>query len=158
VHTLLLVLHVVLSIFLIGPLVAAANQAARSLRRGDTGALRMLSRAIAIYGWASLAAAVSGLVLVRDDYHAEFSDGWLISSIVLFVVASVLVLGLLVPMLRAATPTATVTATAAGAGAGAGAAAGTAETRSVAPRVAAVGGLASLCYVVIAVLMVWQPH
>ena len=143
-RTVLLVLHVVLAIFLIGPLVAAANQAARALRGPDpAGGLAFVARTVTIYGWASLAVAVFGLALVREDYGNTFSDSWLIASLVLFVVATVLVLGLLAPMLRRAA-------------AGTAGTAGT--TRALAPRAAAVGGVASLCYVVIAVLMVWQPR
>ena len=95
-----LVIHVVLAIFLIGPLVAAANQVARELRSGSAGTVRLLSRTVTIYGWASLLVGIVGFGLVRDRF--SFSDGWLIASIVLFVVASVLVLALLVPMLRRA--------------------------------------------------------
>ena len=134
-----LVIHVVLAIFLIGPLVAAANQVARELRGGSADTLRLLARTVTIYGWASLAVGIVGFGLVRDEF--KFSDGWLIASIVLFVVASVLILALLVPMLRRATT---------GAGAGTGGAA-------LAPRAAALAGVASLCYVAIAVLMTWKP-
>ena len=95
-----LVIHVVLAIFLIGPLVAAANQVARELRGGSAGTVRLLSRTVTIYGWASLLVGIVGFGLVRDRF--SFSDGWLIASIVLFVVASVLVLALLAPMLRRA--------------------------------------------------------
>jgi uncharacterized membrane protein len=133
----LLVVHVVLAIFVIGPLVAAANQVAGSLRGGsDAGVRRMLARTVTVYGWGSLLVAVFGFGLVRDEF--SFSDGWLIASIALFVVASVLVLGLLVPLLRRA-------------------ATGRGETAALAPRAAAIGGVASLCYVVIAILMVWKP-
>ena len=126
-------IHVVLAIFLIGPLVAAANQVARALRGGSAETVRLLSRTVTVYGWASLLVAVVGFGLVRDRF--SFSDGWLIASIVLFVVASVLVLGLLVPMLRGATG----------------------DTAALAPRASAVAGIASLCYVAIAVLMAWKP-
>ena len=136
-----LVIHVVLAIFLIGPLVAAANQVARELRSGSAGTVRLLSRTVTIYGWASLLVGIVGFGLVRDRF--SFSDGWLIASIVLFVVASVLVLALLVPTLRRAS-------------AGPGTeAAGTATT--LAPRAAALAGAASLCYVAVAVLMTWKP-
>jgi uncharacterized membrane protein len=128
-----LVVHVVLAIFLIGPLVAAANQVPRALRAGSGDNVRLLSRTVTVYGWASLLVAVVGLGLVRDRF--SFSDGWLIASIVLFVVASVLVLGLLVPLLRGATG----------------------DTAPLAPRAAAVAGIAGLCYVAIAVLMAWKP-
>lgn len=132
----LLVVHVVLAIFVIGPLVAAANQAARALRADDGRGLAVLSRTVTIYGWASLLVAVFGFGLVRDD--VSYSDGWLIASIALFVVAAVLVLALLAPMLRRAVATGGPTA-------------------ALASRAAMIGGVASLCYVVIAILMVWRP-
>lgn len=135
---LVLTIHVVLAIFLIGPLVAAANQAPRALRAGDTGALRLLARAVTIYGWASIAVAVVGFGLVQRRYDNELSDGWLIVSILLFLVATLLVVLLLAPLLR-----------------GAAAAAGSAA--HLAGRVGALAGISSLCYVVIAILMVWQP-
>jgi uncharacterized membrane protein len=154
-----LVIHVVLAIFLVGPLVAAANQVARELRGGSADTVRLLTRTVTIYGWASLLVGIVGFGLVRDRF--SFSDGWLIASIVLFVVASVLVLALLAPMLRRATAGA---ATGAGPGAGAGAAADAAagaatggDTGALAPRAAAIAGVASLCYVAIAVLMAWKP-
>jgi uncharacterized membrane protein len=160
-----LVIHVVLAIFLIGPLVAAANQVARELRGGSAGTVRLLSRTVTIYGWASLLVGIVGFGLVRDRF--SFSDGWLIASIVLFVVASVLVLALLVPMLRRATAGAPAGTAAAAGNPGAapgagnpGAAPGAGNpggTAALAPRAAALAGVASLCYVAIAVLMTWKP-
>ena len=151
-----LVIHVVLAIFLIGPLVAAANQVARVLRSGSADTARLLTRSVTIYGWASLLVGIVGFGLVRDRF--SFSDGWLIASIVLFVVASVLVLALLVPLLRRATagarvdatgtPTGTATDTPGDSGTG---------TAALAPRAAALAGVSSLCYLAIAVLMTWQP-
>ena len=150
-----LVIHVVLAIFLIGPLVAAANQVARELRGGSAGTVRLLTRSVTIYGWASLLVGIVGFGLVRDRF--SFSDGWLVASIVLFVVASVLVLALLAPLLRRATaaPTGTGTGSPTGAGDPAGGTAG--DTAALAPRAAALAGIASLCYVAIAVLMTWKP-
>ena len=137
----MLTLHVVLAIFLIGPLVSAANQVPRALRDGDAGALRLLARTVTVNGWASIAVAVLGLGLVQRRYGNEFTDGWLIVSILLFVVATLLVVLLLAPLLRGAT----------------GQAAGGGSTARLAGRAAAVAGASSLCYVVIAILMVWQP-
>ncbi len=150
-----LVIHVVLAIFLIGPLVAAANQVARELRGGSAGTVGLLARTVTIYGWASLLVGIVGLGLVRDRF--SFSDGWLIASIVLFVVASVLVLALLVPRSgarRAAAPTGTGSTTST---AGDTAADTAGDTAALAPRAAALAGVASLCYVAIAVLMTWKP-
>jgi uncharacterized membrane protein len=152
-----LVIHVVLAIFLIGPLVAAANQVARELRGGSAGTVRLLTRTVTIYGWASLLVGIVGFGLVRDRF--SFSDGWLIASIVLFVVASVLVLALLVPTLRRATSGARTGSTTGTAADTAAATAGdtAADTAALAPRAAALAGVASLCYVAIAVLMTWKP-
>jgi hypothetical protein len=132
----LLVVHVVLAIFLIGPLVAAVNQVPRVLRGGEAsaGALPVLTRMVTVYGWASLLVGLLGFGLVHD--YASFSDGWLIVSIVLWVVASGLILSLVVPLLNTAAKR---------------------DTAALAPRLAAAGGVASLCYVVIAILMVWRP-
>jgi uncharacterized membrane protein len=140
-RNLLLVLHVVAAIFLVGPLAAVANQAARALRNGDSGVLRNQSRLVTIYGWASLVVGLLGAALVRGEWGATFGEAWVIASLVLFMVASALLLGLLAPLLRRA--------------------AGTAEsghaTGGLAARAAPLGGIVSLCYVAIAVLMVYQP-
>jgi uncharacterized membrane protein len=138
VRTVVLTFHVVLAIFLIGPLVSAANQAPRALRDGDAGALRLLARIVTVNGWASIAVGVVGFGLVQGRYGNEFTDGWLIVSILLFVVATLLVVLLLAPLLR-------------------GAAAAGSPAAQLAGRVGALAGASSLCYVVIAILMVWKP-
>jgi uncharacterized membrane protein len=140
-RTVVLTLHVVLAIFLVGPLVYASNLSARALRDGDVGALRLLSRTVTVHGWASIAVAVLGLGLVQRRYGNEFTDGWLIVSILLYVLATALVVVLLAPLLRGAT------AQAAGGG----------STAHLAGRAGAVAGVSSLAFLVIAVLMVWQP-
>ena len=140
-RTVVLTLHVVLAIYLVGPLVSASNQAARALREADAGALRVLSRTVTVNGWASIVVAALGFGLVQRRYDIEFSDGWLIASILLYVLATALVVVLLAPLLRAAT------AQAAGGG----------STAHLAGRAGATAGVSSLAYTVIAVLMVWQP-
>jgi uncharacterized membrane protein len=132
-------LHLVAAIFVVGPLVAGANQAARALRGGDQRALASLARLTAIYGYSSLLVGVFGAGLVQDKYGHSWSQAWLIISLVLFVLASALVIGLLVPLLRRA---------AAGVEGG---------TAGLAGRAGAIAGIASLCYLVIVVLMVYKP-
>jgi uncharacterized membrane protein len=138
-RTLLLTLHVVAAIFLIGPLVAVANGAARAVRSGDAGALRAVTRTLTIYGWASLLVLVFGGALLGDEDGLD--ETWVVVSLILFGVAFGLVVGLLLPTLRRAVSLAER-------GGGAAALAG---------RAAAYAGAASLLYVVIAVLMVYQP-
>jgi uncharacterized membrane protein len=151
---LLLTLHVVFAIFLVGPLVAAANQAARAVRDGNAGALGSLARLVTVYGWVSLLVGVFGAGLVQEKYGHEWSEAWLPISLVLFLVASALVIGVLAPLLRRAAGAPTE---AAGTGTGTAATAGSAGAAGLAGRVAAVGGVASLCYVATAVLMVYKP-
>lgn len=140
-RTVVLTLHVVLAIFLIGPLVSAANQGPRALTDGDAGALRLLARVVTTNGWASIAVGVIGFGLVQRRHDIELTDPWLVVSILLFVLATLLVVLLLGPLLRAATAQA----------------AGGAATAHLAGRGGAIAGASSLCYLVIAVLMVWQP-
>jgi uncharacterized membrane protein len=140
-RTVVLTLHVVLSIFLVGPLAYASNLSARALRDGDAGALRVLARTVTVTSWASIVVAVLGFGLLQRRYGNELSDAWLIISILLYVLATALVIVLLAPLLRAAT------AQAAGGG----------STAHLAGRAGAVAGVSSLAYAVIAVLMVWQP-
>src|SRR5215468_3483702 len=140
-RTLLLTLHVVTSIFVIGPLAAVGNQAARALTSGDASMLRSQARLVTIYGWASLVVGILGIALVRGAWGATFGEAWVIASLVLFVAASAIVLGLLAPLLRRA--------------------AGTAEsgqpTRDMVARVAPPAGIVSLLYIATAVLMVYHP-
>jgi uncharacterized membrane protein len=138
---LLLTLHLIAAVFLIGPLVAAANQAASALRNNDAGGLRTVARIVTIYGWCSLLVLVFGAGLVQDKYHYSWGDTWLLVSLVLFVLASVLMIGLLGPLLRRATTTI-----------GTGG-----KVPDLAGRAAMLGGVASLCYLVIVVLMVYKP-
>jgi uncharacterized membrane protein len=138
---LLLTLHLVAAVFLIGPLVAAANQAASALRKGDAGGLRTLARIVTIYGWCSLLVLVFGAGLVQDKYNYSWGDTWLLISLILFLLASVIMIGLLGPLLRRATATI-----------GAGG-----KVPDLAGRAGMLGGVASLCYLVIVVLMVYKP-
>jgi uncharacterized membrane protein len=137
-HDFLMTLHVVAAIFIIGPLVATMNGGARVLRGGDTAQLRSLARLVTIYGRSSLLVVVFGAALVQKKYDNDWGDAWIIVSLVLYVVATALVVGLLAPLLHRA-------------------AAGGDGAAALAGRAAMVAGIGSLCYVAIAVLMVYRP-
>jgi uncharacterized membrane protein len=140
-HNLVLSLHVVAAVFIVGPLTALVNQTARALTRGDAAVLREQSRLVTIYGWSSLAVGVLGLGLVRRDWDVTFGEAWVLASLVLFMLASALVVGLLAPLLRRAV----------------GAAGSGQPTRDLVGRAAGIGGTVSLLYLAITVLMVTQP-
>lgn len=140
----LLTLHLISAVFLIGPLVAAGTRSIRLARTGDTAGLRTTARLVTIYGWASLAVLVFGLAMVQGKdkgAHVAFSDGWVIASIILFLVAFGLVLGVLRPALRVAIGRSDAGESSAG----------------LSGRIAASSGLVSVLYLTLVVLMVYQP-
>jgi hypothetical protein len=142
-----LALHLLTAIFAVGPLVHAATTASRGLRKADANATTSAERTIKIYSYASILVVIIGAGLMSMDTPygnkqkaGEFTDLWIWLSVVLWIAAMVLALGLLAPTLQKAT-----------------AAIGRGE--SVAPlvgRVAAGGGIVGLIFAVIVFLMVYR--
>jgi Predicted integral membrane protein (DUF2269) len=170
---LVLWLHIAFAIFTIGPIALAISSTPRCIRRRDVPVLRYLSRITMIFTAASLLVLVFGVVLGQID-HA-FSHPWLSVSMTLFVVALVLLILVARDQRRAIRALA---GAAAGAGAGTagddgepllgeatGTSVGRAAVASEAPpvalvergRIAAIGGMVNLLWLVILVLMVWRP-
>lgn len=152
----LLAAHLVLVVFAIGPLVHAATTASRGVRRGDGTAVAASARVLRIYAYVSLLVIVAGFGLMSQKVPytggwtngrpagkpvAEFSDTWIWLSLVLWLVAMVIVLGVLVPTLNKVTKLidaqdSVVTLTA---------------------RVAAAGGVVALIFLAIVIIMVYKP-
>jgi hypothetical protein len=137
--------HLVFVVFAIGPLVHAASTAGRGVRHGDGAATAAAARVLRIYAYVSVLVIVAGMALMsqKEDGQklAEFSDTWIWLSLALWAVAIGIVLGVTVPTLNKATKLieaqdSVVTLTA---------------------RVAASGGLVSLVFFVIVVLMAYKP-
>lgn len=146
---LFLFLHLVTAIFAIGPLVHAATTASRGLRQGDATATAAAARTTKVYAYASVAVVIFGFGLMsmqppwgkEGDTVASFGETWIWLSVLLWVVGVALALGVVVPTLDRAT-----------------AALGSGEKAdSLTGRVAAAGGVIGLIFLVIVVLMVWQP-
>ncbi|MGN6251943.1 MAG: DUF2269 family protein [Marmoricola sp.] len=144
----LLALHLLTAVFAIGPLVGAATTAARGLRSNDAAATASAARTLTIYSYASILVIIFGFGLLSSktpygDHGApgDFGDLWVWLSLVLWVVALGITLGLVVPALRQAT------ATVGAAG----------DLRSLSARVGAGGGVVALIFAVIVFLMVYQP-
>ncbi len=146
----LLAVHLLLAIFAIGPLVHAATTAGRGVRTGDGAATTRSARLLRIYGYASVLVILAGFGLLNAKLPfrgsggakaGEFGDVWVWLSVVLWVLALGIVLGLLVPTLEKAS------------------AAIAAEQSVVAltARVAAGGGVVGLIFAVIVFLMVYRP-
>lgn len=144
---LLLALHLLVAVFAIGPLVHAATTAARGVRTGDGAATASSARMVRIYSYASLLVVVLGFALMSlDSPHGtgkvgEFGQTWIWLSLLLWLVAVALGLGLVAPTLGTATER-------------------IAEQESVVAltaRVAAGGGVVGVIFAVIVFLMVYQP-
>lgn len=173
---LLLTLHVLLAIFLVGPLTMIPMTALRSIRRRDAPALHAAARQTMLFGFASLLVFLLGFGVVSAK-SKEFSvgDPWIVISMTLYIVALVLALLVLVPDLRragkliehgvlaAAPPTPEVTAEddAEPAEPTLTATASDLATKqrldSLRGRAAAMAGLVTLLFAVIIVLMVVKP-
>lgn len=145
-YALFLVLHLISVIFVIGPLALATGATPRLARQGAAGVsgLRAVQRTTVRYAYASIVVPVLGTVLVAGGGLGElwgFGQLWVSASYVLYVVAVALTL-------LVAAPGQTVIADSLAAGRDPG---------SAVAKTAAAGGLASLAWVAIVVLMVVKP-
>ena len=152
----LLALHVLGAVFVIGPLAVLPMVALRLIREGNAAAVLALSRTISVLGWLAVAVGALGAGAyhtISDEFRTRLGTGWFVSSLVLTLVATILILVVVVPQLRAAagdtesgdgTPPSASHATAAAAG----------KVRSRRAVVAATSGIASLLFLLVAVIMV----
>ncbi|EIV95597.1 membrane protein [Frankia sp. QA3] len=99
---LLLTLHILLAVFVVGPLTLVCAAVPRLLRVGP-GALPMLrlaARLVRGFGLASLLIVVTGAGMVHQGSFGSvrsFSDSWLLGSLVLWVVACGICLAVIAP-------------------------------------------------------------
>jgi Predicted integral membrane protein (DUF2269) len=182
---LVLALHIAFVIFTIGPVTAAIMSSPRAIRTGNAGVLRYLVRMTRVFGAASLGILVFGIIL--GQRQRELGKVWLTVSMTLFVVALVLLVMVMRDQRRAlaaltvasqqtktpesetqqngAPPSSEGPAAADGEQQATASSAGTAVT-AAGPgaaatvergRIASLGGIISLIWLAILVLMVWQP-
>jgi prolipoprotein diacylglyceryltransferase len=143
----LLALHLLFAVFAIGPLVHAATTAGRGVRLGDAVAMNTSARMLRIYAYASVLVVIAGFALMSaksPSTHkqvAEFGDTWIWLSLVLWVVAIALVLGVLVRGLRAATASVERQE----------------SFDALKGRIAATGGVVGVIFAVVVFLMVYRP-
>lgn len=147
-YNFLFALHLLTAIFAIGPLVHAATTASRGLRHADAAAIASSARVATLYSYVSVLVVIFGMGLMSADSPdeagekvAEFSDPYIWISLVLWLVAVGLTLGVIVPALKQA-----------GARVGVGEA-----VDALTARVAASGGVVGLIFAGIVVLMVYKP-
>lgn len=136
---LLLWLHIGFAIFTIGPLTIAMMSTPRFIRSGDVNVVRYLQRNTRLYGLLSLLVFIAGGGMAALE--GGFDQAWLSASMTLFVVGLVLVFAIVEPDQRRAVKRL--------------------EGREDAPvqtgRIGAMAGVVSALWLVILILMIWQP-
>ena len=173
-------LHIGFAIFTIGPVALAISSTPRYIRLRDVAILRYLSRITVIFTLGSLLVLIAGIVLAQLKH--DFSRPWLTVAMTLFVVAIVLLVLVIRDQRRAikALSPAETQAHAPDQGSAEGDSSGPAPAgpdpagpEASGPggeaalaahiasvergRIAAMGGVVNLIWLVILVLMVWQP-
>jgi hypothetical protein len=180
IERLVLWLHVAFVIFTIGPVTVAIMSSPRAIRTRNTVVLQHLLVMTRIFGTTSLGVLVFGIILGQQ--RKELSKAWLTVSMTLFVVALVLLVLIMRDQRRALAalkladkqpvpaPQPAVAGELAGAEPGVAAEEeATAEPAAAAPvtaashianvergRIVSMGGVVSLIWLVILVLMVWN--
>jgi uncharacterized membrane protein len=144
--TVLLTIHVVLAVFLIGPVAMIPMTALRAIRQRDAAAVGSGARQTAVFGFGSILVFLFGFgVMGAGEGRFSFSDLWLLLSVIAYIVAIVLVLALVVPDLRRASRALAADPVDDG------------RLSALRGRVSAVAGLTSLLFLFIVVLMVARP-
>jgi preprotein translocase subunit YajC len=168
-------LHLVAAIFTIGPGTAAIMSTPRYIRRQNTVLVGYLYRTTRIYSLAALLTLIFGAVLAGMEH--KFNQWWIVVSLTLFVVAFVLLM-LIIRDQRTRTAEAVRVAEAAPEGQETAATGGEQPATTVASdaqaamttdprtglrlaavergRIASMGGVTALIWLVILVLMVWH--
>lgn len=144
----LVALHVVLAVFIIGPMALLPHTGLRALRNHDAKQVRGLTRAVTIFTWASLLVFVLGFAGLGAA-HVSVTKLWVWLSIVLYAAAFVLSIFVVIPNLRRGAEEIE--------GAAPVAEGETARRPAAYSAVAATAGVTTLLLVIIVVLMAFRP-
>ncbi|MFM6974546.1 MAG: DUF2269 family protein [Agromyces sp.] len=137
------ILHIALAVFIIGPMAILPHTGLAALRRGDAGTVRTIERSTTIFAFISLLVFMLGfaaLGVAPKDEGWSFSSGWIIWSVVFYVVALGLTLFTVLPNLRKGAEQLEAGEKPTGYGA-----------------LAASNGITTLLLVLVVVLMTWKP-
>jgi len=144
--TVLTALHVVAAVFLIGPMAILPMTALRAVRAGNAPVVELLGTSTRVFSLASLLVAVLGFAVlgsVAKQDNVSVATGWVLASLVLYLVALALSLFVVVPSLRQAATALT--------------ASGPTGAQPLYGRIAASAGIVALLLICVTVLMVWRP-
>jgi len=144
--TVLTALHVVAAVFIVGPMAILPMTALRAVRAGNAPVVELLGTSTRIFTLASLVVALLGFALLGvlgKTENVSVGSGWVLTSIVLYVIALALSLFVVVTSLQKAAAALTT--------------GGPGGAQSVYGRIAASSGVVALLLVAVTVLMVWRP-
>lgn len=144
------VLHVVGTVFLVGPMAVLPMGAMRALRAGSASQLGTLAKSTELFSMLSLVVAVVGLPLMAGSRHElTLMTPWILGSVVLYALALLLNLFLVVPAIRRAAAQLN----------GSSSSPGTSPQGSKHGDTAMSAGPAVVCLLLasVVVLMVWRP-
>ncbi|WP_166984009.1 DUF2269 family protein [Paramicrobacterium fandaimingii] len=141
--TLFAVLHVVAAVFIVGPMAIIPMTAMRAVRAGNGSQVAVLAKSTMIFSWLSLLVVVFGFgVMGMSEYDISMTTPWILWSLILWVVATIINLALVVPTMNKAAKAL---------------ADGPSDDRASYPAIAAGSGLATIMLIAVVVLMVWKP-
>ena len=96
--------HVLLAVFIIGPMALLPHSGLRALRQRDAKQVSSLARTIAIFSWASLLVFLLGFAAMGEagasGHKISFAALWIWLSVVLYAGAFALSVFVIVPALR----------------------------------------------------------
>ncbi|WP_167131231.1 DUF2269 family protein [Paramicrobacterium chengjingii] len=142
-ETLFAVLHVVAAVFIVGPMAIIPMTAMRAVRAGNGSQVAVLAKSTMIFSWLSLLVVIFGFgVMGMSEYDISLTTPWILWSLILWVVATVINLALVVPTMNKAAKAL---------------ADGPTDDRAGYPAIAAGSGLATIMLIAVVVLMVWKP-
>ena len=103
---LLAVLHVVGAVFIVGPMAILPMTAMRALRAGQGAQVAVLARSTFVFALLSLLVAVFGFGILgvadESEHDTSVTTPWVLTSIILYVIALALTLLVVVPAMRGA--------------------------------------------------------
>lgn len=145
-ETVLNVLHVLTAVFIVGPMALLPMTAMRAIRGGDGAQVTSLAQSTNVLSLASLIVVFFGFGLMSLDKEVKLSitTPWILSSLILYVVALALSVAVVVPAMRTAGEHLTADAPAA-------------EGGNDYKRIAMTSGVVSLLLMSVVVLMVARP-
>lgn len=147
-HEIMGVLHVVTAVFIVGPMAIVPMTAMRAMRSGNGAQVATLAKSTLFISLLSLLVIVFGFAVMGmgdPKYGTSVTTPWVLWSIILYLIALLLSVGVIVPTLRKAS--AQMKATEGGA----------ASKPSGYGLVAMSSGLSALLLVAVVVLMVVKP-